>query len=389
MEKYCEIKKNNYKSNTKYLLSASLFLLSNSYKGPNRYINGLKKLYEFVEKNKEFTLRIYYDDSVYQDSYYKFIINKFLKDKERIELVKFKCNKFLIDKNIHKGTFGTLLRFLPLFEKSDFKIIYIVDIDDTYYDYIKIYFEKFEKDLDQKILIEYINFYFLCFDDYAERYCFQFDNKFGNVALANFFIKDYRFDIKIFTDFLEYILSSDELFKKIKKINEQFYKSNIRSDIIETYGIDEYFLNKILINKLNKSQIYFIKESYYISYFLENLIIYDSKPSNLIKKYLIEIIKQYYPEIDKHYCINELKNILLESTDINSEKKYSKLFFSNYFKTVDFFKKITLKYYNNYFYIFNEAYIDDLIYNNFKDVSWYLKKNWNILPDNIKNNINL
>lgn len=384
MEKYCEIKNNNYKGNTKYLLSASLFLLSNSYKGSRRYIDGLKKIYEFIQINKDFTLRIYYDDSIYKDSNYYYIIHKLLKNKDRIELVKFKCTQFMTNTKIHKGTFGTLLRFLPLFEKSNYKIIYIIDIDDLSYDYIKFYFKKLEKDN--------VNFYFYAFNDYESRYDYQFNNKFNNVVLGNIYVKDYRFDMNIFTDFLEYLLSNNELFIKIKKINQKFYGSNnIRSDIIETYGIDEYFLNKLLVNTLKESQVYFLKESYYIKYFLDNLIIYDSIPYNILYKYLIKIIQQFYPEIivsDKSYTIIELKNILLEATNIYSKEKYSKLFFSNYFKTVDYFKKLTLKYYNQeYFYIFNEAYIDDLIHNNFKDISWYFKKNWNHLPNNIKENL--
>lgn len=384
MEKYCEIKNINYnKKTSKYLLSASLFLLSNSYKSAERYVNGLKKIYEFIKVNPEYTLRLYYDNSIYKDPNYNFVINKLLKDKERIELVKFKCTPFITKFNVHRGTFGTLIRFLPIFEKSDYKIVYIIDIDDKSYDYIKLYFKKLEKDS--------VNIYAYILNDYGHRYNYEFDNKFDNVALANIFVKDYKFDLKIFIDFLESLITSDKLFEKIRQINKKVFKSKIREDIVDTYGIDEYFLNIILINRLKSNQIAFLKENYDISYFLENLIIYDSKPQTLIEEYLKDIIKQFYPVIKyQNKNVHELKKILYESMNIYSKEIYSKLFIENYFKTVNHFKEITIKYYyGNSFYIFNEAYIDDLLENDFDGINWYLKKNWDYLPDNIKNNVKI
>ncbi len=384
MEKYCEFKKTYNKSSTKYLLSASLFLLSKSYKKSYKYINGLKTIYEFIKKNKDYTLRIYYDDSIYNDSYYSFTIDNLLKNKERVELINFKCTPFMINSNIHKGTFGTLLRFLPLFENSNYKVINIIDIDDKDYDYIDMHFKKIENSK--------YNVFGTVPKDYSSRYDYEFDNKFNNVVIANIYVKDYRFDIKLFTDYLNYLSKSNELYKKIRKINSQFMDvKKVRSDILESYGVDEYFLNKILINKLDKSQIYFSKENKYITYFLDNLIIYDSQPSNLIIFYLQEIISEFYPEIfNKSYTINSLKDLLYDAVNIESNSKYKNMFFSNYSNTVNKFKDLTLKYYySDSFYIFDEKYIDLLIENDSMGISWYLKKYWNILPKHIKDNLKL
>ena len=82
----------------------------------NKYVKGLYKLYTWCLKNN-YVLRIYFDESIE-----KYIRKNFL-NKTNIELYKYCFPKFYLkDKKFHEGTFGSLVRFFPLF---DLKIIII------------------------------------------------------------------------------------------------------------------------------------------------------------------------------------------------------------------------------------------------------------------------
>jgi len=389
MNNYCTIKKNNSNIDItkKYLLSTSFFYLKKSYKSSQRYIDGILKIIEFVEQNKFYILRIYYDESIFQNEKYTELFDK-IKTNKFVELYEYSCVGFIESKPFHIGTFGTLLRFLPLFENSNYEVIYILDIDDANYGYIKLYIESLMNS-DKK-------FYFYNLEDYGKKYFNQFNNKFGDAIIANIYVKNYRFDIKIFTNFLDKITKSNKLFKQIENLNKNTYAfKNSSKDIISTYGLDEYFLNINLINTLKKKDIGWIKENLYFDYFINKLIKYkNSELFNLvIKEYYIEII--YILDINHssyiNYTCEELKNILndiikIDSTNYLELKKY---FLSNYFDFCTQYKKITLNYYKKFYFIFDELYIDDFICNDFDGISWYLKKNWDLFPKHITSNIKL
>ena len=380
MDNFCDFDiTKDIKIKKKYLLSTSLFYLSDPYKNNSRYIDGLKKLIDFLKEKKNFILRIYYDNSIFENIQFKNIFNT-LKNNEYVELVNYSCKKF-IKNNYHFGTFGTLIRFLPIFELNDdndnFEIIYIIDIDDSNYDYIEKYI--YELQNSNK------NFMFYDWKNYGDRYFNKFNNKFGNLILANIFVKDYKFNIKIFTDFLDEIYNSDKLYKEIYKINK-FYFNNKNIDILFTYGVDEYFLNKCLINKLNKNQIIFSRENYYFNFYLKNLLIFDPY-STTINLYLKELISLFDQNILKKNINNyELRNILYQCINFKKNKYYNN-FVKNYFIFCKEFKPITIKYYEIAYHIFNELYIDDLFDNDFCGMSWYFKKNWKNIPKQIKNKI--
>ncbi len=392
MENFCIIKNNNSNQNltNKYLLSTSFFYLEKSYKSSQRYIDGILKIIEFIEKNEYYTLRIYYDKSIYKNVKYANLF-KMISTNKSVELYEYSCLEFIRTKPFHIGTFGTLLRFMPLFEKSQYKIIYILDIDDSNYSYIKLYVDSLLKS-DKK-------FYFYDLENYGEKYMNKLNNKFGDTIMANIYVKNYRFDMKIFINFLNWISKSNKLFRLLEKINKNTYTIKYSSkDVIRTYGLDEYFLNIYLINTLNKKDIGWIKENIYFDYFINKLItdtnihIFNS----IIKEYLIKLIRLLInksEEINKYNNLstNELKNILGEIVKINSPnyKELRTVFLSNYFKFCIEYKKITLDYYKNFYYIFNELYIDEFIHNDFAGISWYLKKNWDLFPEHIRSNIEL
>jgi hypothetical protein len=392
MDKYCIINKNSYNINinlkNQYLLSTTFFYLEKSYKSTDRYIEGILKIIKFIDENDNYILRIYYDKSIFKNDKYTNLY-KLIKLNKKVELYEYLCNNFIYSKPFHIGTFGTLLRFLPLFEKSHYKIIYILDIDDSNYDFINLYVESLIKSNK--------NFYFYDIEDYGKKYDEKFNNKFGDTIIANIYVKDYRFELKIFTDFLDEISNSKEIFKLIEFLNKKTHSlNNYPNDIIQTYGIDEYFLNIKLINTLDKKNISWIRENLYFNYFITKPLIYDNynKFNFLIKSYYIDIIKilEKNPKninIYQKYSIYELKKLLLQIINPNSNSNLKKQFLSNYFYFCQKYKKITLEYYNKYYFIFDETYIDDFISNDFDGISWYIKKNWNIFPKDITSNIKL
>lgn len=392
MEKYCKIK-NNFNVNinaNKYLLSTSFFYLEKSYKSSQRYIDGILKIINFVEQNKYYVLRIYYDESIFKNPKYAELFDK-IKTNSLVELCEYSCSQFIQSKPFHIGTFGTLLRFLPLFEKSHWEVIYILDIDDANYGYIKLYVDS--------LVSSNKKFYFYNLEDYGKKYLNQFNNKFDNAVIANIYVKNHRFDIKIFTNFLDWITKSNKLFKMIEHLNKNTYAfKNSPKDIIQTYGLDEYFLNINLINTLNKNDIGWIKENLYFDYFIGKIINYQNIQlfDIIIKEYYIEIIsllvsKPTDIENYKNFSTNELKKIFEEIIKIDSinHKELRNIFLSNYFKFCVEYKKITLKYYNKFYFAFDEIYIDDFISNDFDGISWYLKKNWDLFPKHITSNIKL
>lgn len=390
MNNYCEIKKNNSNTNTKnkYLLSTSFFYLEKSYKSSQRYIDGIEKIIEFVEQNKYYVLRIYYDQSIFSNSKYAELFDK-IKTNELVELYEYSCSKFILSKPFHIGTFGTLLRFLPLFEKSQFEIIYILDIDDANYGYIKLYVDSLANS-DKK-------FYFYNLEDYGKKYNGQFNNKFGDAVIANIYVKNYRFDIKIFTNFLDWITKSNKLFIQIENLNKNtFAFKNSPKDIVRTYGLDEYFLNINLINTLNKKDIGWIKENLYFDYFINKLLISQNTLlfDMIIKKYYSEIINlldKNFLKKNPNYTGEELKKVFYDVIQIDSTN-YEELrnnFLSNYFKFCTQYKKITMDYYEKFYFVFDEIYIDDFVLNDFDGISWYLKKNWSLFPNSITSNIKL
>lgn len=400
MENYCVINNNSNINNNinknKYLLSTSFFYLEKSYKSSQRYVDGILKIIEFIEQNEYYVLRIYYDKSIFKNSKYSELFEK-IKTNNLVELCEYSCSQFIQSKPFHIGTFGTLLRFLPLFEKSHWEVIYILDIDDANYGYIKLYVES--------LVASNKKFYFYNLEDYGKKYLNQFNNKFGDAVIANIYVKNHRFDIKIFINFLEWITRSNKLFTMIENLNRNSYAfKNSPKDIVQTYGLDEYFLNINLINTLNKKDIGWIKENLYFDYFIGKLTnvksIKNFKNIQLfeiiIKEYYIEIISLLVSnsaEIEKFKKFNtfELKKIFEEIIKIDSTnyKELREKFLLDYFKFCIKYKKITLDYYNKFYFAFDEIYIDDFISNDFNGISWYLKKNWDLFPKRITSNIKL
>lgn len=406
MEKFCNITKksaHNYKY--KYLLSASLFYLKNSYKSAQRYVNGILKIIEFINYHDDYCFRLYYDQSVFMYDKYSELM-KFLKTIKKVELYEYSCSKFKCSKTSHIGTFGSMVRFMPLFEKTKdehWELVYIIDVDDSNYCYIDMYVKSLMRAGSKK------KFYFYDFENYKYKYMGKLNNKFDNVVLANIFVKNYLFDIKILVNYLDLLLKSDDIYNMLNEINNEsaiVKKSN--NLVIKTYGLDEYFLNKYLIEMINEEQIGWITESFYFDYFFEHLINQtlceeDRTVRYIVKGYLIMVLRlleindcvQTKPDYSK-MKIDELNNLLIQIVHFHESVVNNKLlcalresFGKNYHQFAKEYVKLTKEFYQNFCFIFDESYIDDFLTNDFNVASWYMKKHWNSFPNNVLSNVSI
>jgi hypothetical protein len=151
----------------------------------------------------------------------------------------------------HVGTFGTLIRFLPLFEPG-LETVWVTDIDvpDSYLDPIIL-----TKMKDAKTEFSFRTF--LCYETkvYGRKY----------TILAGTMISFRTFPIELFTHFLNLLVqppsSIKTMFSKLNKLNlanthRNFSKSKL------PFGVDEVFTNSTFYNYLVRNEIpcYIIKD---------------------------------------------------------------------------------------------------------------------------------
>jgi len=305
------------------IISVVFFLKYKSYKDVNVYINGLTKIItSFSKLLPGFRLRIYHDYSVVE------IINNILIKipdiKELIELYEYDISFFREKENIlyHKGTIGTLIRYLPLlnieYHKVDKCIIF--DIDNVIQPYIKTFIDFFET--------ENINF------AYRSRLCYSHKR------------------IRCLSDYhiLKYPLVSSLIYQNINNIPynifdtfiEDLYINNKLDKLIDKctliskyeYGIDEIFMNEFYLKHLYKNKIT-----------IAPILFNHVSILHGIKRALIDSDKNnslYHEFVNKFFkCINiniEIDNISLIVDIIDKNERYIKKQIEN---------KIKNPFYNN------------------------------------------
>ena len=312
----------------KNIISTSLFKMNTGgYKDFSKYLDGIIILSEIGYKyNLE--IRIFIDNTIYTD----IDIMKYLKSFNNITLILYKCNDFIIN-NHHVGLFGTLIRFFPLFnfKNNDSNIVYVADADvkkETLIDMINFHSILIKNDILEKMYIIYKGRYFNNNAIYNKKIIDNNNNtiylpyciaqriigicKISKRPLINFInkIKLYMDDLKrpnkILTD---YYISDKEMITKCE--------NNI------CFGIDEYFLNKILFkylvrknlpfwynNTFDLSQYYYFKHPIFISKNIHNIKIPLNKYIILFNKYMQKIgLDQYsFNTIDKNIYIEDNNN---------------------------------------------------------------------------------
>lgn len=298
----------------KILISVSLFYLENGYKNFNKYLNGIdewKKIIKYKLKQYDVKLRVYYDDSIIKND----TINKKFKiktDSKVVETKYFNYPKFKSKKgNGHISTFGTLVRFEPLFEQSNYDIIMIRDLD--------IYFNKnsnfknFHNFInDDKYKIMFYKIYFLT--NISTHLKATPASKYGRMFNANGTFK-IRFDRKLYDNFLNDLHTKQN--KKLNKIlnkSKQYQKKHIEGDI--GYGIDEIFLNLVLMNNTDVKVkiIYFFDSVNYILRKISKHLGFEVKEKNfnlILKKYRDKLSIELIKTLENYQNSKIYRNVIL------------------------------------------------------------------------------
>ena len=379
----------------KDIITTCLFKMENGYRDLSVYVNGLIRLYNYIQKkHKTFHLRVFVDKSIHDD---KNIMNKIL-NLNKIELVLYSCPNFMINHNYHFGLFGTIIRFFPFFNfpNNDAKNVIISDIDSyTRLDELIELLNSQNKYLNDIHLIKRSritkNFYIK-----NDIYYKDIINVYG---IAVNFIGIKRINNEIIINFVNDVLNNKYNSLSMYKDASDDKKKEMKNFI---YGVDEYFLNKILMNHIIDNKIpfannifYNISDGLYYSIFKENinsLFESDDKKkiiNSLVNKILNKIkikyndsdeLKDKYMKIDeliykKHnnYAIKIFKLLYIIFLCAYKKDKYKFIFSSElynillqkkYFgvyemdKIIYEFTKINDK--NNKIYKFNKDDMNDL-----------------------------
>lgn len=274
------------------VLSCSYFTMKDAYRKIEKYQNNLRRFLESKKQLKGFETRIYTDDSG------KDFALEVAKSDPSISVYHFNFPP-LREEIGHIGTFGTYVRFLPLFEKG-LKTVWISDIDIPNH-----YLDPSIITDAQKENADFCYRSYICYDRkiYGRLY----------TILAGTMLSFITFPEDIFYDFLNKLVSSSEELllniNKLNKINES--KGKPYSKI--PYGFDEIFTNQNIYNYLIKKsyRCYILKDYMFAGTYLKN--------NKLINKVEDETIYRYYkyPSKDLFY---RLKKIFKEKLPLISKE---------------------------------------------------------------------
>jgi len=187
---------------------------------------------------KKCFVRMYIDESVFSDPDF----TKILELNAPIEIYIFKDKRFLLEDGIHHdGTFGTMARFLPLFdEKLDVNFVWITDMDSYKSDFRDHYLTSMKK---QKADVSYNSQ--ACY----ARYWIPKEVDYPIINDKIIIAKDITISKYKFNKFLKDVYDGKftELKNKIESVRKRIATQDIK---LFTYGFDEYYTNHILYKEL-------------------------------------------------------------------------------------------------------------------------------------------
>lgn len=322
---------------TDKLVSCSLFRQLKVDKSPIKYYKWLKNLIKIINKYfPEFVIRVYIDLSVIHNtdgSIYDEGVKllKELKRNSKVEVLVYRCSDFALNNYYHDGTFGTFIRFLPMFEKNKYKLVWSSDLDQTDIQLknTRKWYNNFEK-----TKAKFWGYSFKC---YISPWVLQ-DNKFN--IFAGWMMSKVKFQKKILTDFLNNIKKGkyNEIINKISKNRRTSNKTTLMP-----YGIDEFFLNKYVYAYLMDHKIKtFVINDINVSKMVTKLLY--SKQSICTKKQLENMRHLYFKYIDEK---NEKKKILMFDKLKSDYILLSNKVLKNQKKLIKDNLNIDIRYFNN------------------------------------------
>jgi len=269
------IKYNEINTRKKHLISLSIYKMLDTYRPFEIYLNNFKLLIPFFSNNQIFDVRVYFDNSCHKD------IESYIKKYPNIEFYKCNYHKLRIN-DYHHGVFGKLLGYLPLFEKSNYEYIYINDVlhKSDWIDFKSINF----------MIENKIDTYFYLLPRGEEK------NKISLPLLTRIKLDQYIID-----NFLNDITIgkyNDVIHKMITSPN---FLVSYNYDIKFPYGMDSYFINEIIYDKLCSGSVY-VKITYDLLRLIHNM---------------------YKLNYDKIYKMDQRSRDLLDELRKLSEIKYN------------------------------------------------------------------
>jgi hypothetical protein len=277
------------------------------YRSFDKYINYLKNLinnFYNKAKNADFDMRVYFDNSCKNEI--KSLIEKY----KQVEFYKFNYQPLRIGE-FHNGTFGSIIRLLPIFDKDDSSYDYIW-IDDIDINNLELNLMKIIKERNIKTLIH-------------SMFCYNRPWIKSNTVLNFPLITNIKLDMNILTKYLNDIVNNKykKIIDEIIKYRKDKFKYNY--NIKFPYGMDEYFTNSIIYDDLTKNQ--YTNKEFDISrmikkIFLSNLI--KDKRDNDIFDELLKLNDILWKTLDKKIR-NEIINTyikLLNKIDKSNMQKY-------------------------------------------------------------------
>jgi hypothetical protein len=244
---YWKIKKYDEPFQNYYIISICFFIKYEGY--IDKYVVGLTNIInKFILVLPNYRLRIYHDNTTLD------IINDILKTISNnniinnIELYEYDIPILREENNklYHKGTIGTIIRFLPLFDFKYHKVdkCIILDIDSNFSDKVINTIKYLDNN---NIIFAYHSR--LCNKLFPRIICINKKNNIYTNIMAGFIYQSINLPYKILSKFLEklYIKNNHKL------VNLIINKCKI-SNIYE-YGIDEIFLNKYYLKYFYKKKI--------------------------------------------------------------------------------------------------------------------------------------
>lgn len=286
---------------SKHVLSCSIFKMTDMYRPFTQYEGDFKKFLGLRSELKGFETRVYVDNTTAD------IILRITKDIEDVTVIKYDCPDFH-EKNGHAGTFGTIVRFLPLFE-SGLETVWITDID------IQPNFlnKKYLEAIDQHkcdMMIESM----IC---YSEKRAVK--SKIPIIATR--LISKINYPKQLLTNFLNRILDG-KMDDVIQRINDSNTKKPYHA--LAPYGIDEAFLNGSFYEAMKRRNLkILVRKTYFITNSIlknipktaeEELALKLSFYATLTPKMVQTIVKFYkrvLPDIvEDHPCYAEMQDKL-------------------------------------------------------------------------------
>jgi hypothetical protein len=295
------------------VISTVVFRLENNYKNMGAYYKQIFNMTNNFNQNfpDNFYLRLYFDNSIIKKSDNELInkeidetwipLLKKLKKMPFVQLCWYKHTDFSLNNIFHAGIFGTIIRFLPIFDYSfnkNIKTVIISDID------VSPEYMNYTKNSIKYTLKHNLNFFFRT--SFCKGVAGYHQTSSGiadtwlRIMAGTVIVNNYKFPKSILNNFFEQIYTKNydenlQKFIKMDVFNKHSHKAN--KDPVFRYGLDEFFAmyllkdiinNKIKFGYLSKKDI----DAPIYFYYYKNNEFSDNKP--IYKELLIKLLGSHY-----------------------------------------------------------------------------------------------